>query len=35
MRTADGKIAEDWVEFDAVGMIQQIGAIPMPERATA
>lgn len=27
-RIADGKIVESWGEFDALGMLQQIGAIP-------
>jgi steroid delta-isomerase-like uncharacterized protein len=27
-RIAEGKIAEDWSNFDALGMLQQIGAIP-------
>lgn len=26
----NGKIVEEWVEFDALGMMQQIGAITMP-----
>jgi predicted ester cyclase len=30
-RIADGKIAEDWTNFDALGMMQQIGAGPPPE----
>ncbi len=30
-RIAEGKIAEDWSNFDALGMLQQIGAIPPPE----
>jgi steroid delta-isomerase-like uncharacterized protein len=29
-RVADGKIAEDWTNFDALGMLQQIGAVPQP-----
>ncbi|HLF25267.1 MAG TPA: ester cyclase [Anaerolineae bacterium] len=29
-RIAGGKIVERWDEFDQVGMLQQIGAIPMP-----
>ncbi len=29
-RLADGKIAEQWVNFDALGMMQQVGAIPAP-----
>jgi steroid delta-isomerase-like uncharacterized protein len=27
-RIADGKIAEDWEEFDGVGFMQQLGIIP-------
>ena len=29
-RIADGKIAEHWAQFDLVGMMQQIGALPAP-----
>jgi steroid delta-isomerase-like uncharacterized protein len=29
-RVVDGKIVETWGEFDAVGMMQQVGAIPVP-----
>jgi steroid delta-isomerase-like uncharacterized protein len=29
-RVVDGKIAEHWAQFDLVGMLQQIGAIPVP-----
>ena len=28
MRIANGKIAEDWANFDVFGMLQQLGAIP-------
>jgi len=28
MRVADGKIVEDWVNLDALGLMQQIGAVP-------
>ena len=28
MRIADGRIAENWVNFDALGMLQQLGVIP-------
>lgn len=28
MRIADGKIVEHWVQYDMMGMMQQIGAIP-------
>ncbi len=27
-RVKDGKIIEEWTEFDALGLMQQIGAIP-------
>jgi predicted SnoaL-like aldol condensation-catalyzing enzyme len=29
-RLSDGKIAESWSNYDALGMMQQIGAIPEP-----
>ena len=29
-----GKIAESWSNWDTLGMLQQIGAIPAPERQT-
>jgi predicted ester cyclase len=29
-RIEGGKIAEDWINYDALGMMQQIGAIPEP-----
>jgi steroid delta-isomerase-like uncharacterized protein len=32
-RIANGKIAEGWVNFDALGMMQQLGVIPTPEQA--
>lgn len=32
-RISDGKIAESWANYDALGMMQQIGAIPSPEQA--
>ncbi len=28
-RFADGKVAEDWVEFDRLGLFRQLGAIPL------
>jgi predicted ester cyclase len=30
IRVANGKIAEFWGEFDALGLLQQLGAIPAP-----
>lgn len=30
-RVANGKIVERWVGFDAMGMMQQLGAIPSPQ----
>ena len=33
-RVTGGKIAETWVNFDALGMLQQLGAIPAPTGAT-
>jgi len=29
-RIAGGKIAETWVNFDGLGMLQQLGVVPMP-----
>ncbi len=31
-RLAGGKIAEGWTNFDALGMLQQLGVIPTPEQ---
>ncbi|MDQ4078079.1 MAG: ester cyclase [Chloroflexota bacterium] len=31
-RLAGGKITEQWVTMDALGMLQQLGAIPMPRQ---
>ena len=31
-RIADGKIAERWANFDALGLMQQLGVIPTPEQ---
>ncbi len=30
---SDGKIVEDWTNFDALGMMQQLGLIPEPGQA--
>ena len=34
-RIVDGKIEETWDNYDALGMMEQIGAIPSPEEAQA
>lgn len=34
-RIVDDKIEETWDNYDALGMMQQIGAIPSPEEAQA
>ncbi len=31
-RIADGKIVESWSNWDTLGLLQQLGAIPVPER---
>jgi steroid delta-isomerase-like uncharacterized protein len=33
-RFADGKMVEHWGNFDDLGMMQQLGAIPPPEQAS-
>jgi steroid delta-isomerase-like uncharacterized protein len=30
LRIANGKIVENWVQFDTMGLMQQLGAIPAP-----
>lgn len=32
-RYSEGKIVEHWANFDALGMLQQLGFIPPPEQA--
>jgi steroid delta-isomerase-like uncharacterized protein len=34
-RIAGGKIAEGWAQLDALGLMQQIGVIPVPDQAPA
>ena len=34
-RVVDGRIEETWDNYDALSMMQQIGAIPSPEEAQA
>ena len=31
-RFADGKLVETWARMDTLGMMQQLGAIPMPKK---
>jgi steroid delta-isomerase-like uncharacterized protein len=30
-RIVEGKLTDNWVNFDALGLLQQIGAVPMPK----
>jgi len=30
-RVVDGKATDNWVNFDALGLLQQLGAVPMPK----
>ncbi len=32
-RISSGKIAEEWINWDTMGLMQQIGAIPAPQQA--
>lgn len=32
-RVVGGRIAESWAEYDALGLLQQLGAIPAPAQA--
>ena len=32
-RLADGRIVESWAEYDALGLLQQLGVIPAPQAA--
>jgi steroid delta-isomerase-like uncharacterized protein len=32
-RIEDGRIAETWAEYDAMGMMQQLGVIPTPRQS--
>jgi predicted ester cyclase len=34
-RVVDGKLADNWVNFDALGLMQQIGAVPAPGQPPA
>jgi predicted ester cyclase len=30
-KVVDGKATDNWVNFDALGMLQQLGVVPMPQ----
>lgn len=32
-RLADGKVVEGWANFDALGMMQQLGVIPIAKQS--
>jgi predicted ester cyclase len=34
-RISEGKVVESWDNYDAMGMMQQLGFIPSPEEAQA
>lgn len=34
VRATDGKITENWINTDALGLLQQLGAIPVPGHAS-
>ncbi len=34
-RFSGGKVAETWDNYDALGMMQQLGFVPEPEQAQA
>ena len=34
-RISGGEIEESWDDYDALGMMQQLGVIPAPEQAEA
>ncbi len=33
-RCADGRMVEHWEQFDALGLMQQLGAVPPPEQTS-
>ena len=35
VRLRDGKIVEHWGVADRLGMLQQVGVVPMPQRRAA
>jgi predicted ester cyclase len=35
LQLADGKISEIWIAYDMLGVLQQLGVIPVPEETAA
>lgn len=35
IRVVDGKVTDNWVTFDFMGLMQQLGVVPMPGQARA
>jgi len=35
VRTADGRITENWINLDALGLLQQLGVVPPPGHASS
>ena len=33
-RVVDGRVADNWVNFDALGLMQQLGVVPAPGQAS-
>jgi predicted ester cyclase len=32
-RNAEGKVVEEWLRFDTLGLMQQLGVVPTPGKA--
>ena len=35
LRIEDGKIVEQWAQSDDLGMLRQLGIVPVPEQPTS